>query len=102
MAVATVDHIGVDVDDQVVEGRLMFPVSIQTLLLALHALSQDRKVVSLRLRNGEFEEDEAEELNDHVDQVTRAIGELAELYEPQREGREGTYPTVEKIQALYD
>ena len=80
----------------------MIPVSIQTLLLSLHAVSKERQVVGTRLRNGDFEEDETEELNDLIDRLTVAITELTELYEPQREGREGTYPTSDRIQALYD
>jgi len=77
----------------------MNSVSIQTLLLSLHAVSKERQVVVTRLRNGE---DESEELNDLIDRLTVAIAELTELYEPQREGREGTYPTSERIQALYE
>jgi len=80
----------------------MLRVSIQTLLLALHATAKERKAVSVRLHNGDFEEDELEELNDMIDRLTVAIGELTEFYEPQREGREGTYPTSDQIQALYE
>lgn len=77
-------------------------VSIQTLLLSLHALAKERKGVETRLDNDEFEADELDGLNDDLDRLTQAIGELGALYEPQREGQERAYPALETILAKYD
>jgi len=76
-------------------------VSIQTLLLSLHALGKERQAVGAKLDSGEFSED-LDELNDDIDRLTQALGELAALYEPQREGQEQVYPSAEKILAQYD
>jgi hypothetical protein len=80
----------------------MIQVSIQTLLLSLHALAKERQAVGARLDAGDYSEDELDELNDQTDRLTSALGELADLYEPLREGQEQVYPAVESILALYD
>jgi len=77
-------------------------VSIQTLLLSLHALGKERRAVAAKLDSGEFSEDDLDELNDDIDRLTQALGELAALYEPQREGQEQVYPSAEMILAQYD
>ena len=77
-------------------------VSIQTLLLSLHALAKERKSVETRLANDDFDADELDGLNDDLDRLTQAIGELGALYEPQREGQERVYPSLETIMAKYE
>ena len=80
----------------------MMTVSIQTLLLSLHALAKERQAVGHKLDSGDFADDDLDELNDDIDRLTQAIGELGALYEPQREGQELTYPSIEKVLAAYD
>ena len=80
----------------------MNQVSIQTLLLSVHALAKERQAVGKRLDSGDFGDGELDELNDQTDLLTKALGELADLYEPQREGQENVYPSCETILALYD
>lgn len=80
----------------------MMTVSIQTLLLSLHALAKERRAVGAKLDSGEFADEDLDELNDDIDRLTQAIGELGVLYEPQREGQEQIYPSVEKLLASYD